>query len=72
MNTQHVISPTVTGKHLHKVPFKPQGILAFVYSILPKGGFLKFEKNGKYACACFDNVIDFNDFRNKLALVTFV
>ena len=53
--------------HQHKVLFKPQGLLALVHSILPKGSILKFDKNGKYACACFDNIIDFNNFKTKLS-----
>lgn len=59
-------------KYQHKVLFKPQGILAFVHSVLPEGGILKFDKNGPYACACFDNVIDFNDFKAKISNVTSV
>ncbi len=70
MNTQHVTAPSVTEKHIHKVLFKPQGILAFVHSILPEGGILRFDKNQNFACACFDNTIDFNDFQSKLSLVT--
>lgn len=67
MNT-HNIAET----HQHKVLFKPQGVLAFAHSILPSGGILKLEKNGIYACACFDNVIDYNTFRTKLSCVTSV
>lgn len=69
MNTQNSTTP-VTEKYPHKVLFKPQGLLAFVHSILPKGGILRFEKNGGYACACFDNTIDYNNFKAKLALMT--
>jgi len=72
MNAQHVTAPTVTEKYPHKVVFKPQGVLAFVHSILPHGGILRFTKNGSHACACFDNLIDFNDFRTKLSHVTIV
>jgi len=71
LNTQNITS-SVIEKHPHKVLFKPQGILAFVHSILPSGSILRFEKNGKYACACFDNTIDFNNFKAKLALITTV
>lgn len=70
MNTQN--STTSHETHKHKVLFKPQGILGFIHSILPKGGILRFEKNGNYACACFDNVIDYNEFKTKLSHVTTV
>ena len=67
MNTQNNITSHET--HEHKVLFKPQGILGFIYSVLPNGAILKFEKTGTYACACFDNLIDFNEFKSKLSLV---
>ena len=69
LNTQ-ITTSSVTEKNPHKVLFKPQGILAFVHSILPKGGILKFEKTGRYACACFNNTIDFNNFKTALAHIT--
>lgn len=70
MNAQNIIASTVTERFKHKVLFRPQGIMAFVYSVLPKGGILKFDQTGNYACACFDNLIDFNDFRTKLSHIT--
>jgi len=61
-----------TEKHCHKVIFRCHGMLGLVHSIAPAGMILKFDQTGKYACACFDNTIDFNDFRKKLSCVTSV
>lgn len=69
MNT-HTITTFAPEKYQHKVLFKPQGILAYVHSILPIGGILRFDPKGSYACACFDNTIDYNCFKAKLAIVS--
>ena len=67
MNEQNNTTPIET--HPYKVLFTPQGILAFVHCILPEGGVLRFDKTGTSACACFDNLIDYNKFKYKLAEV---
>lgn len=67
MNAQLATPPQNTDNHPHKVLFTtPIGYVAFVVSILPEGGMLKFDETGRYCCACFDNLSDCNNFRDLL------
>ena len=68
MNALSITTSSLEG-YQHKVLFRPQGILAYVNSILPNGGILRFDQMGSFACACFDNTIDYNRFKAKLAIV---
>jgi len=50
-------------KNCHKVLFSVKGNLAMVHLLQQKGMDIRVNPEYTHACACFDNLIDYNHFK---------
>jgi len=66
MNSKSIPSE-IDKKYCHKVLFDVNGHLAMVHSFIQMGIMIKMDDSCKYACACFDNTHDYNNFKSKIA-----
>lgn len=61
----NVISAKLDSK-TYKIPFRVYGHFAFLQELIRRGFDVKIDSTYQYACVCFDNTIDYNDFKTKM------
>lgn len=66
MNNQ-ALTQDQKERYCHKVLFKVKGRLAMIHTFIENGMIIRMDDKYEYACACFDNTIDYNDFKDKIA-----
>lgn len=69
MNNEN-ITMTQRENNCYKVLFKVRGNLAMIHTLMQHGMHINMDAKCEYACAYFDNVIDYNDFQEKLAHIS--
>lgn len=54
-------------RNCHKVFFHVKGKLAMIHALLDSGMDIRMNAECTHACACFDNTIDYNNFKTRIA-----
>lgn len=57
-------------KYPYKVLFRVNGNLALIHALSEKGVVIRVDQMYYHACACFDNTIDYNDFKEKMSRIS--
>lgn len=65
MNTQKITPPD----HQFRFPFRVRGNLCLIEYYSKRGVVIEVDPTCKYACACFDNSIDYNSFKRCLVSI---
>ena len=60
------MNTTQTEKNCHKVLFRVKGKLAMILELKKKGYDIRMNEECTHACACFDNVLDYNQFKSMI------
>ena len=65
MNTKKN-TPPYTEKKSYKVLFEVANNSSVISQLRDCGVIVNMEQTGRLACACFDNLIDYNDFKDHM------
>lgn len=68
MSTKTTSTPHFFEKFHLKVPFNVNGNLGLIKRLCEDGVIVRVDATCHTACACYDNEIDYNDFKHKLGV----
>ena len=63
------VNETQREKSQHKVLFHVKGKLAMIHVLQQNGMDIRMNPECTHACACFDNLIDYNRFKSMINIL---
>ena len=63
------MNTTITPPDTFRFPFRVKGNLSVIDYYSRQGVVIEVDPTCKYACACFDNSIDYNSFKRGLVSI---